>query len=52
MKFIQRHLIDITALVGVILISIGCFIFNLVAGFIITGIMLTAGAYIMSRGGV
>lgn len=52
MKFIKEHIIDIMASAGLALISAGTFKISITVGLIITGIMLIAAAYIISRGGV
>lgn len=51
MNFLKNNLIDIIAFIGIILISVGFFILNTIAGFIATGLMLVGVAFLMSRGG-
>lgn len=51
MNFIKNNIIDIIAFTGIIFISIGFFILNLIAGFIATGLLLVGVAFLMSRGG-
>lgn len=51
MKFIKNNFIDIIAFIGVLFISIGFFILNIIAGFIATGLMLVGVAFLMSEGG-
>lgn len=51
MNFIKNNFIDILVSIGIILISVGFFILNIVAGFIATGLMLVGVAFLMSRGG-
>lgn len=48
---VSMKLEDIVGLIGLLFISIGCFIFNLITGFIVTGLLLFGVAYLISRGG-
>lgn len=49
MNFIKEHSIDMIAFIGIVLISIGVFILDIRIGFIVTGMMLVAVAYLMWR---
>lgn len=51
MNFIQEYLVDIIASIGIVLVSIGFYKLNTIAGFIATGLMLIGVAFLMSRGG-
>lgn len=51
MGFVKNNFIDILASIGIIFISVGFFIFNIIAGFIATGLMLVGVAFLMSGGG-
>lgn len=51
MNFIKENIIDIIAFTGIILISIGFFILNIITGFIATGLMLIGVAFLMFKGG-
>lgn len=51
MNFIKNNIIDIIALTGITLISIGFFKLNIITGFIATGLLLVGVAFLMSRGG-
>lgn len=46
MKLIQDNLIELFLLIGIILISIGFFIWSTLLGFIITGILFIGLAFI------
>ncbi|WP_165442952.1 hypothetical protein [Senegalia massiliensis] len=50
-EFLLDNLIEIILLIGIINISIGFFMFNKVAGFIATGSLFIALAFLMWRGG-
>lgn len=51
MKFIKENMLDLILLIGIINVSIGFFIYSLVTGFIITGILLICLALYAARGG-
>lgn len=46
MNVIQENLIELFLLIGIILISIGFFIFSTVLGFIVTGLLFISLAFI------
>lgn len=48
---VSMKLEDIIGFIGILFISIGCFIFNLIIGFIVTGLLLFGVAYLISKGG-
>lgn len=47
----RKYIDDILAAAGEICISIGCFFIGIPQGFIVTGILLIAAAWIYSKGG-
>ena len=50
MNFLKNNIIDIIAFTGILFISTGFFILNIITGFIATGLMLVGVAFLMSRG--
>ena len=51
MKLIKENAIEIFMLIGISLISIGCFILSTVIGFIITGLTFVGLAVLVYKGG-
>ena len=51
MKLIENHIVDILFLIGFVLTSIGFFIWNIILGFIGTGMGLMVISYLIFKGG-
>lgn len=48
---IKENLVELFMLIGILFISIGCFIWSTIAGFIITGLSFVGLAVLVYKGG-
>jgi len=49
-KFIQENLVDLLLLIGILQISIGCFLWSIILGFIVTGILCIGLSFLLLKG--